>query len=160
MTESEFMSFFNTYLKETIIPTMIGKGLGQYSNQEDRFHNFKCLSQLEMETKEKCLSNLVAKQIVGLYDQIREWEKQKGFPATPHFFTIVDEVIKDIIIYMFLLRGMFYEYQQTETTNPWATTTTLSENPFSQAKEVLDSYSRKSSDRSNISRQDRPRFPE
>ena len=113
MTEKQFMDFFNDYMKEEIIPTMIGKGLGQYSSADDRFSNFKGLSELEFETKEKCLSSLVAKQIICLYDQIRKWEKQKGFPDSPHFFTIVDEVIKDIIIYMFLLRGMFYEQEHS-----------------------------------------------
>jgi len=111
MTEAEFMKFFNTYLKEEILPTMIGKGLGQYSSENDRFENFKGLSGLLLESKEKSLTNLVAKQIICLYTQMRNWD-QVDFIPTPHFYSIVDEVIKDIIIYMFLLRGMMWEYEK------------------------------------------------
>lgn len=125
MTEKQFMQFFNQYLNETILPTMIGKGLGQYSNQEDRFHNFNQLSELKGEKKEKCLTDLVAKQIVCLYDYIKNWNKE-GIVPTPVWFNTMDELIKDIIIYMFLLRGMFYEHQQTptDTITDWATDST------------------------------------
>jgi hypothetical protein len=109
MTESEFMQFFNKYLNEEILPTMIGKGLGQYSTHEDRFHNFKKLSGLKGETKEKCLTDLVAKQIVCLFDQMAQ--NKGNLVPTPLGFKILDEVIKDIIIYMFLLRGMIWELE-------------------------------------------------
>jgi hypothetical protein len=108
MTEKEFMEFVKKYLTQSIYPTMIGKGLGQYSNHDDRFHNFKKISGLKGESKEKCLTDLVAKQIVCLYDQIKICND--GL-STPHWLTIMDEVIKDIIIYMFLLRGMIFEYE-------------------------------------------------
>ena len=152
MTEKQFMDFFNTYLKEEILPTMIGKGLGQYSTQGDRFHNFKKLSGLKGEIKEKCLTDLVAKQIVCLYDQM---DQHKGdFVPTPVGFKILDEVIKDIIIYMFLLRGMIYEQENVSkpvdfvfsTDLEWPTTLSGSVGPdFGSVR-----Y------RSNLSQQDGP----
>lgn len=107
MTETEFMNFFNEYLKEKIIPTMVGKGLGQYSNQSNRFHNFEQLAHLKKELREKNLTDLVGKQIVCLYDIMRLWDGK----LTPRLNDLLDEVIKDIIIYMFLLRGMFKELE-------------------------------------------------
>jgi len=111
MTEKQFMDFFNEYLNLEILPTMIGKGLGQYSSENDRFENFKGLSGLLLESKEKSLTNLVAKQIICLYTQMRNWD-QVDFIPTPHFYSMIGEVIKDIIIYMFLLRGMMWEYEK------------------------------------------------
>ena len=105
MTETQFMNFFNEYLKEQILPTMIGKGLGQYSNPNNRFHNFEQLEQLKKEPREKCLTDLVGKQIVCLYDIMKLWDGK----LTPRLNNLFDELIKDIIIYMFLLRGMIKE---------------------------------------------------
>ena len=105
MKESQFMLFFNEYLKEQILPTMIGKGLGQYSNPNNRFHNFEQLEQLKKEPREKCLTDLVGKQIVCLYDIMKLWDGK----LTPRLNNLFDELIKDIIIYMFLLRGMIKE---------------------------------------------------
>ena len=109
MTEAQFMKFVQHYISTTIYPTMIGKGLGQYSNNNDRFHNFKKISGLKGETKEKCLTDLVAKQIVCLYDQMAKWNKEPLYNR--EFATITDEVLKDIIIYLFILKGMFFEYE-------------------------------------------------
>ena len=110
MTEQEFMEFFHKYIKEEILPTMIGKGLGQYSNQDNRFHNFEQLEKLKKESREKSLTDLVGKQIVCLYDTMRLW---KG-PLTPRLNNLLNEVIKDIIIYMFLLRGMIKDLELDE----------------------------------------------
>jgi hypothetical protein len=106
MTEKEFTVFLDSYLVETILPTLKAKG-GQYSTSEDRFHNFNQLAKLKLETKEKNLTDLCGKQIVCLYDQMRKREKEKI--VGDNFFILMDELIKDIISYMFLLRGMFYE---------------------------------------------------
>jgi len=110
MTESEFMKFVKNYLNDKILPTMVEKGLGQYSNNNDRFHNFKKISGLKGESKEKCLTDLVVKQIVCLYDQMDKWNKGEVF-YNKAFATLIDEVLKDIIIYLFILKGMFYEYE-------------------------------------------------
>ena len=107
MTETQFMNFYNEYLKEQILPTMIGKGLGQYSNPNNRFHNFEQLEQLKKEPREKCLTDLVGKQIVCLYDIMKLWDGK----LTPRLNNLFDELIKDIIIYMFLLRGMIKELE-------------------------------------------------
>lgn len=105
MTETQFMNFYNEYLKEQILPTMIGKGLGQYSNPNNRFHNFEQLGELKKEPREKCLTDLVGKQIVCLYDIMKLWDGK----LNPRLNNLFDELIKDIIIYMFLLRGMIKE---------------------------------------------------
>jgi hypothetical protein len=105
MTEKEFRVFLDKYYKETILPTLATKGMGQYSTPNDRFHNFNQLQGLKRERKEKNLTDLVGKQIVCLYDQMYYWEKE-NIPPKLH---LMDELIKDIIIYMFILRAMFYE---------------------------------------------------
>jgi len=107
MTESEFMQFVQEYTNKTIYPTMIGKGLGQYSTPSNRFNNFEQLAHLKKEQKEKCLTDLVGKQMVCLYDIMRMWDGK----LTPRLNNLLDELIKDIIIYMFLLRGMFKELE-------------------------------------------------
>jgi hypothetical protein len=107
MTETEFMKFVQEYTSRVIYPTMIGKGLGQYSTPTDRFNNFNQLFHLKKEQKEKCLTDLVGKQIVCLYDVMRLWDGK----LTPRLNDLLDELIKDIIIYMFLLRGMFKELE-------------------------------------------------
>lgn len=107
MTEAEFMQFVQEYTSRIIYPTMIGKGLGQYSTPNDRFNNFKQLAHLKKEQKEKCLTDLVGKQFVCLYDVMRMWDGK----LTPRLNDLLDELIKDIIIYMFILKGMFKELE-------------------------------------------------
>jgi hypothetical protein len=108
MTEVEFQIFTRDYFQNVILKTMENKGQGQYSTVEDRFHNFRKLSNLKNEQKEKCLTDLVAKQIVCLYDTMQNWHGN----LTPKTASLLDELLKDIIVYSFILRGMFFELEQ------------------------------------------------
>jgi hypothetical protein len=108
MTEAEFQEFSKVYFNNVIFKTMKEKGLGQYSTNEDRFHNFNQLAVLKQEPKEKCLTDLVAKQIVCLYDTMRNWHGN----LTAKNVALLDELLKDIIVYSFILRGMFFELEQ------------------------------------------------
>jgi len=109
MTEKEFMVFVKKYLNETILPTMVGKGLGQYSSEQDRFLNFNQLMHLKNEPKEKNLTDLCGKQVVCLYYTMQKWMAGN---RPSNFYPLMDELIKDIIVYMFILRGMLHEREQ------------------------------------------------
>jgi hypothetical protein len=105
MTEEKFMEYIEGYIKDIIIGTMKAKGLGQYSTEDNRFLNFETLSILKEEPREKTLLGLVGKQIVCLFQSMNKFDGEISLSTLPLF----DELVKDIIIYMLLLRGMIHE---------------------------------------------------
>jgi len=103
-TNEEFLKLVHAFWEDTIIPTMFSKG-NIYSD-EDRFHNFRVISSMRCQEMEFVAGGMVIKQITLLYDLLDKLEYEENFVIPLDLF---DEVLKDIIIYCFLIRGMLEE---------------------------------------------------
>jgi len=74
---------------------------GTYSREGDRLHNFKKAAALESRLPEQALAGMMAKQIVALYDYLRDIDRGKA--ATREAWI---EKITDSINYLYLLRAL------------------------------------------------------
>ncbi len=74
----------------------------EYTYEDDRLSNFKRQAQLLQTKPTQIVLNLVAKQIISLYDIIQNQEEEK-------YSLVLNEKIPDIINYMFLLYANIIE---------------------------------------------------
>jgi len=74
---------------------------GSYSRGNDRLHNFKKAASLEGRLPEQALADMMAKQIVALYDYLRDLDH--GHIAPKEAWV---EKVSDAINYLYLLRAL------------------------------------------------------
>lgn len=76
----------------------------EYARNDDAFLNFRKVGSLNQEVPEKALRGMVSKHVVALWDFIEDLEQGELVPEYQW-----DEKIGDIIVYMFLLKGLITE---------------------------------------------------
>jgi hypothetical protein len=117
-TREQFDEFVKAYWAETLVPTMMDKG--KLYADDDRFHNFRTVSAMRNKPMECVAGDMVIKQITLLYDLLDRLNSTEniGMPLTQGMQDTFDEVLKDVIIYCILIRGMLKEREPVSKLTP------------------------------------------
>ena len=107
MTADDFQIILKRRLKLT--ENVLGYKAKEYSNDEDRFHNFNVAARWDAESPERALWGMLKKHLVSVQDIVNTIESGTGDAISEISRERIDEKIGDCINYLILLEGIMLE---------------------------------------------------
>lgn len=99
--EDPFIVFFDGQIEK--LQHLLKVKAREYVRNNNRWHNFESIGNLNDETPERALWGLVSKQIISLRDIVLDLERKGITPSQ----AMIDEKCGDVELYTFLLHGLF-----------------------------------------------------